>query len=260
MRRSQFLNSSGLRKDGRRVHEIRGIRCKFGVSEDADGSVLYEQGLTRVLALVHGPREATFKRLAAEGEVSISCEYRTTPFSSSEHRTRRRGMDRKSMDLAKTVKRSMEAAVLCDQYPRSQIRISLYGIRSDGGMLCACINAATLALIDAGVSMRDYVVACSAGYLEKNFLTDLNYLESSSGKPNLPVAILPRSKRVVMSRLKCRLEIEKFEGLLKCAQKGCESVYEILKSAVKERAALVLRGHGNTTTEGEEAGSSMIMS
>ena len=119
-------------------------------------------------------------------------------------------------------------------------------------MLCACINATTLALIDAGVPMRDYVVACSAGYLQKNFLTDLNYLESSAGKPNLPVAILPRSKRVVMSRLKCKLEIEKFEGLLKSAQKGCESVYEILKSAVKERAALVLQGHGNTT-EGSDS-------
>ena len=103
MRRSQFLNSSGLRKDGRRAHEIR-IRCKFGVSEDADGSVLYEQGLTRVLVLVHGPREAMFRRSKKEGEVSISCEYRTTPFSSSEHRERRRGMDRKSVDLAKTVK------------------------------------------------------------------------------------------------------------------------------------------------------------
>ena len=109
MRRSQFLNSSGLRKDGRRAHEIRRIRCKFGVSEDADGSVLYEQGLTRVLVLVHGPREAMFRRSKKEGEVSISCEYRTTPFNSSEHRERRRGMDRKSVDLAKTVKRSMEA-------------------------------------------------------------------------------------------------------------------------------------------------------
>ena len=253
MRRSQFLNSSGLRKDGRRAHEIRRIRCTFGVSEDADGSVLYEQGLTRVLVLVHGPREAMFRRSKKEGEVSISCEYRTTPFDSSEHRERRRGMDRKSVDLAKTVKRSMEAAVLCDQYPRSQIRISLYGIRSDGGMLCACINATTLALIDAGVPMRDYVVACSAGYLQKNFLTDLNYLESSAGKPILPVAILLRSKRVVMSRLKCKLEIEKFEGLLKSAQKGCESVYEILKSAVKERAALVLQGHGNATTGGNDS-------
>ena len=245
MRRSQFLNSAGLRKDGRRAHEIRRIRCKFGVSGDADGSVLYEQGLTRVLALVQGPREATFRQEVVDGEASISCEYRTTPFSSSEHRTRRRGMDRKSVDLAKTVKRSMEAVVLCERYPRSQIRISLYGIRSDGGMLCACINATTLALIDAGVPMKDYVVACSAGCFEKNFLTDLNYLESSSGKPNLPVAMIMRSKRIVMSRLKCKLEIEKFEGLLESAQKGCKNVHEILKSAVKERAAQVLQGHGD---------------
>ena len=34
------------------------------------------------------------------------------------------------------------------------------------GNKCVCINAATMALIDAGVPMRDFVCACSAGYLE----------------------------------------------------------------------------------------------
>ncbi len=33
--------------------------------------------------------------------------------------------------------------------------------------LCPCINAAVLALIHAGVSMKDFVSACSAGFLEK---------------------------------------------------------------------------------------------
>lgn len=29
-----------------------------------------------------------------------------------------------------------------------------------------CVNAATMALIDAGVPMKDFVCACSAGYIE----------------------------------------------------------------------------------------------
>lgn len=33
------------------------------------------------------------------------------------------------------------------------------------GTRSACINAATLALADAGVPMRDIVTSCSAGYL-----------------------------------------------------------------------------------------------
>ena len=34
------------------------------------------------------------------------------------------------------------------------------------GDLAVCINAATLALIDAGIPLKDFVCACSAGYIE----------------------------------------------------------------------------------------------
>ena len=34
------------------------------------------------------------------------------------------------------------------------------------GNHAACINAATMALIDAGVPMKEYVCACNAGYIE----------------------------------------------------------------------------------------------
>ena len=34
------------------------------------------------------------------------------------------------------------------------------------GDLAVCINAATLAVIDAGIPMKDYVCACTASYIE----------------------------------------------------------------------------------------------
>ena len=34
------------------------------------------------------------------------------------------------------------------------------------GDLSVCINAATLAVIDAGIPMRDYVCACTPSYIE----------------------------------------------------------------------------------------------
>lgn len=35
------------------------------------------------------------------------------------------------------------------------------------GTRCAGINAATLAIIDAGIPMSDFVVACAAGYVSE---------------------------------------------------------------------------------------------
>ncbi len=54
--------------------------------------------------------------------------------------------------MAMVVRQCFESAVQLHLFPRSQIDIYLQVLQSDGGMLAACINAATLALIDAGES------------------------------------------------------------------------------------------------------------
>jgi exosome complex component RRP41 len=46
-------------------------------------------------------------------------------------------------------------------YARSELTICVQILQSDGGNAMAAINAASLALIDAGVAMKDYVVACA---------------------------------------------------------------------------------------------------
>lgn len=50
--------------------------------------------------------------------------------------------------------------------PRTEINIYLQVLQADGGTRCASINAATLALIDAGIPMKDFVVACAAGCVD----------------------------------------------------------------------------------------------
>ena len=45
------------------------------------------------------------------------------------------------------------------------------------GNLCTAVNVACLALLDAGIPMRDMVVGCSAGFLDKTpLLGNFRYL------------------------------------------------------------------------------------
>lgn len=62
-------------------------------------------------------------------------------------------------------------------------------LQADGGTRCCAINAAMLALSDAGVPLRDMVAACAAGYLDGHALLDLNYMEDSGGGPDLSIAL-----------------------------------------------------------------------
>lgn len=56
----EYLSPEGLRVDGRRAEELRRIKCQLGVLRRADGSAYYEQGNTKALATVYGPREVQY--------------------------------------------------------------------------------------------------------------------------------------------------------------------------------------------------------
>ncbi len=53
----EYLTPEGLRVDGRRPEELRKIKCKLRVLSKADGSAYFEQGNTKVVAAVYGPKE-----------------------------------------------------------------------------------------------------------------------------------------------------------------------------------------------------------
>lgn len=66
--------SEGLRQDGRRPHELRRLACRLDVLPTADGSALLDQGTTKVLAAVYGPREATLRGDILHDRCAIRCD------------------------------------------------------------------------------------------------------------------------------------------------------------------------------------------
>lgn len=126
----------------------------------------------------------------------INCQYSMATFSTSERKRRPRG-DMKSTEMTLHLKQAMQASIKTELYPYSQIDIFLEVLQADGGNYCACVNAATLALIDAGIPLREYVIACSASLGNGDVpLIDISHLEETMGGSNLTVAILPLSGQV----------------------------------------------------------------
>lgn len=62
------------------------------------------------------------------------------------------------------------------------------------------MNAATLALIDAGIAMEEFVISCTASLANgETPLVDISHLEETMGGPCLTVAVLPISGKVLNS-------------------------------------------------------------
>ena len=113
-------------------------------------------------------------------------------------------------------------------------------LQADGGNYSACINAATLALLDAGIPMKDYVCSCSVSFIDDSALLDINYLEESSSAPQLTLAILPKSEKIVLFRLDSKLHADNLEKVLNLAKQGCKDVYTLLREHVHDYAKLSL--------------------
>ncbi|EFX76389.1 hypothetical protein DAPPUDRAFT_213979 [Daphnia pulex] len=230
---NELLSDQGLRIDGRKPNELRRIRCSLGIFSQADGSAYLEQGNTKVLAAVYGPHEIRgSKSKALHDKAFVNCQYSTATFSMGERKRRPRG-DRKSTEMSTHLEETFAAAIRTELYPRSQIDIFVEVLQADGGNYTACVNAAMMALVDAGVPLKDTVVSCTASLVKDVPLVDVNHVERSGGSPELVVSILPHSGEIVYMSLTQRFHIDHLSKVLDTAIKGCKDIGAILNEIMK---------------------------
>ncbi|KAF2186659.1 ribosomal protein S5 domain 2-like protein [Zopfia rhizophila CBS 207.26] len=230
-----------LRLDGRRWNELRRTHAQISTQAAADGSSYLEMGNTKVLCTVTGPAEGrqAGQRGGANNEAKIEVEIGFAGFSGVD-RKRRGRTDKRTSEMQHTLATAYSSLLLTHLYPHSTITLNLHILSQDGSLLAACLNAATLALIDAGVPMTDYLVACTAASSATSIdsdvsdpLLDLNGLEEQE-LPFLTVGTLGKSDQISVLLMESRVRIERVEGMLAVGIEGCKRMREILDCVVKE--------------------------
>ncbi|XP_057533675.1 exosome complex component RRP41 homolog [Amaranthus tricolor] len=229
----EFISPEGLRLDGRRPLEMRQLRAEIGVVSKADGSAVFEMGNTKVIAAVYGPREVENKSQQINDQALVRCEYTMANFSTGD-RVRKPKGDRRSTEISMVIRQTMESCIMTNLMPRSQIDIFVQVLQADGGTRSACINAATLALADAGIPMCDLVTSCSAGYLCTTPLLDLNYVEDSAGGPDITVGLLPKLDKVTLLQMDSKLPLDTFESVMQLAIEGCKAIANYVREVLLE--------------------------
>lgn len=110
-------------------------------------------------------------------------------------------------------------------------------LQADGGNYSACVNAATLALVDAGIPLKDYVCACTAGFVRDTPIVDFNHFEESFGGAEVIVATLPRSDQIIFLEMNGRLHEDHLTAVMDRAIAGCKDVYHIVDRVVREHVS-----------------------
>lgn len=239
----EFVSPEGLRLDGRRAKELRALKCEFGTLKNADGSAMFEMGNTKVMAAVFGPHEPTNRGQAAHDRAIVRCEYAMAAFSTGERR-RRGKTDRRATEITSVIRSALEQTILLELMPGSQIDIFVQVLQADGGTRCACINAAMLALAEAGIPMRDVVAACAAGHLDSTPLLDLNYVEDSGGGPDVVVALHANLDKVVVLQMDNKLPLETLETVIELAVEGCKALTTFMREQLLARTQRLAAARG----------------
>ncbi len=239
-----LIDEQGIRTDGRRADELREIKITVGIVKNADGSAFIEFGRNKIVTAVYGPREVHPKHMALPDRCVLRCRYHMTPFSTDTRKNP--APSRREVEISKVMRESLEPALILEDYPRAAIDVFVEVLQADGGSRCAGITAASLALADAGINMRDIVAACAAGKVDDKIVLDINDTEDKEGGADMPVAYLPHLEQVTLLQLDGILTQGQFNECIDMAINGCKKVYEI------QRQALMHKYFGSETELKEE--------
>src|ERR671922_1063303 len=228
-----LIDENGRRTDGRGIDELRTVKITVGPAKNADGSAFIEFGKNKILAAVYGPREVHPKHMALPDRCVLRCRYHMSPFSTDTRKNP--APSRREVEISKVMRESLEPALILEDYPRAAIDVFVEILQADGGSRCAGIAAASMALADAGVNMRDLVAACAAGKVNNKIVLDINDTEDKEGGADMPVAYLPRLEQVTLLQLDGKLTPDQFNECIDKAIGGCKMVYEIQKQGFMQK-------------------------
>ncbi|MFW5914618.1 MAG: exosome complex exonuclease Rrp41, partial [Thermoplasmatota archaeon] len=173
----RLVDENGLRVDGRRFDELRPIKIEAGVLKSADGSAYVEWGKNKIMAAVYGPRECHPRHLQDPSKGLVRCKYNMIAFSVSDRK--RPGPDRRSVEISKLISEALEYVVFTEQFPRTSIDVYVEVLQASAGTRCAGLTAASVALADAGIPMRDIVPAVAVGKADDQVVLDLTKEEDN---------------------------------------------------------------------------------
>lgn len=123
--------------------------------------------------------------------------------------------------------------------------INMKVLQSDGSNYCACVNAATLAIIDAGIPIKDYVCASSVALIRDHPLIDINHMEETSGAAHFTLALLPNYDQIVLMESSSRMHVDHLDKMMDSAVLACKDVYDILNKYVKSRVESISKNFSN---------------
>jgi polyribonucleotide nucleotidyltransferase len=188
-----MILEKGSRADGRGLADIRPITCEVGVLPRTHGSALFTRGETQSLAVVTLGTSDDEQRIdALEGEYyrTFMLHYNFPPFSVGEARPMR-SPGRREVGHGALAERALKPVLPDKEKFPYTLRLVSDILESNGSSSMATVCGGSLAMMDAGVPIRESVAGIAMGLIKEGdrvaILSDILGLEDHLGDMDFKV-------------------------------------------------------------------------
>ncbi len=239
---------SFARTDNRAPDELRPVKITTDYLPYAEGSVLIEMGLTRVVCAASlEDRVPPFLRNSGQGW--ITAEYAMLPRATVQRTPReigRGGPSGRTHEIQRLIGRSLRAVADMKVLGERTMTIDCDVLQADGGTRTAAITGAYVAFALAGQRLfksgkltgnlvTNQVAAVSVGIVEQVPLLDLKYDEDSRAEVDMNVICTDDGRFIEVQGTAERQPFsrEQMDELLSMAQKGIKILIELQQSTLQ---------------------------
>jgi len=231
------------RADGRRADELRPLVLDTGFLEQPHGSVLFSQGLTRVLCTAT-VQDGVPRWLYGKGRGWMTAEYSLLPASTGERTDREAARGKqggRTIEIQRLIGRALRAVADFEALGERTVWLDCDVLQADGGTRCAAISGAYVAARRAldrfglAKAMPGSVAAVSVGVVDGAALLDLDYSEDSRAETDMNVVMTADGRLV---EVQATAEGDPFtrkllDELLELAAAGVEEIARAQSEAVE---------------------------
>jgi ribonuclease PH len=239
------------RPDGRAADELRPVSFTPGFVRSATGSVLIEQGNTRVICTASAV-ESVPRWMAGQGRGWVTAEYGMLPASTGDRKQRdvaKGRPDGRTVEIQRLIGRAIRGVIDFEALGERTIWIDCDVLEADAGTRCASVTGGYVAfalaierLIEQGslvaTPLTQSVAAISCGIVDGEPRLDLDYLEDSSAEVDMNVVMTGGGGLVEVQATAERTPLSRahLDDLLALAAGGIEALRALQVQAVAAAA------------------------
>ncbi|MFA5932730.1 MAG: polyribonucleotide nucleotidyltransferase [Microgenomates group bacterium] len=244
---NDLILNQGKRVDGRAMTDVRPIEIKVGLLPRAHGSAVFQRGSTQVMSIATlGPLSLsqTLEGMTGEHKKKFMHHYNMgiNPFSVGD--VKRIGSpNRRDIGHGALVEKSLVNVIPTNEDFPYAVRVVSEVLAANASTSQAALCASTLALLNAGVKIKNPVAGIALGLLSNDekfqVITDMQAVEDFYGQMDFKVAGTVKGVTAIQMDTKLHgLTFEIIEEALKQGKAARLFILEAINKAIPEAGAM----------------------